>query len=321
MLEHLFPMLGDDPAEVIDPLPIVDDMGQQADFTEWSDSVLPGEDAGGALTFLWHLRALLTGNEDPEFWPGSMFFPLVDGPSAGSAPTMANAGDDEYPPAAPGPSAWVGVLTDPPDAFTLVIDLWNAASQQRRIRIAKWNGTTLTRPALPSVWPSLAGFGGGAITVTSDGLTLLSQNVPDGPLQGDFEIALALGANQPPAIVLKTPLIDLTFPPSPAQAAGIAADLTSTIIKAASTDSDFAASPMRSPISRAARSRARPWTARRCSRRSSRLHRTPWAAAAPTSRCHSATRSRSPWASPATTCSVPASHSVPSTPGATSPNS
>ena len=241
VLEHLFPMLGDDPAEVIDPLPIVDEMGQQADFTEWSESVLPGEDAGGALTFLWHLRALLTGNEDPEFWPGSMFFPLVDGPSAGSAPTMANAGDDEYPPAAPGSSAWVGVLTDPPDAFTLVIDLWNAASQQRRIRIAKWNGTTLTRPALPSVWPSLAGFGGGAVTVTSDGLTLLSQNVPDGPLQGDFEIALALGANQPPAIVLKTPLIDLTFPPSPAQAAGIAADLTSTIIKAASTDSDFAA--------------------------------------------------------------------------------
>ena len=59
VLEHLFPMLGDDPAEVIDPLPIVDEMGQQADFTEWSESVLPGEDAGGALTFLWHLRALL----------------------------------------------------------------------------------------------------------------------------------------------------------------------------------------------------------------------------------------------------------------------
>ncbi|MCV7221236.1 DUF6603 domain-containing protein [Mycolicibacterium elephantis] len=238
VLEHLFPMLGDPPDPIM-PFPIVDEMGQPADFTDWSDSVLQGEDAAGPLTFLWHLRALLTGNEDPQFWPGSMFFPLVDGTPNGNPPTMADALDDQqYPPAAPGAGAWVGVLTDPPDAFTFVIDLWNAASQRCRIPIAKWDGSTLTRPPLQLNPLDLIGFGTPEIAFASGELALISHTVADGPLQGDFAIALALAQNQPPAIVLKTPpaFPDLSFPPD---ATTLAADLTSSIVTVASDGTEF----------------------------------------------------------------------------------
>ncbi|MDA4107835.1 DUF6603 domain-containing protein [Mycolicibacterium holsaticum] len=240
VLEHVFPMLGDPPDPIM-PFPIVDEMGEPVDFTIWSNSVLQGEDAAGPLTFLWHLRALLTGNEDPQFWPGSMFFPLIDGPLTGNPPTMADALDgQQYPPAAPGAGAWVGVLTDPPDAFTLVIDLWNAASQRHRIPIAKWDGTNLIRPPLQLNPLDLVGFGTSEVMFASGELILVSHTVPDGPLQGVFAIALALAQNQPPAIVLKTPAAfpDLAFPPD---ATALAADLTSSIVIVASEGTEFEA--------------------------------------------------------------------------------
>lgn len=241
VLMHLFPMIGDDPANVIQPLPIVDEMGQDADFENWSDSVLPGDPgAQGALTFLWHLRALLTGNEDASFWPGSVFFPLIDGPIAnGNPPQLSDALATPYPPQNPGAGAWVGVLTDPPDAFTLVLDLWSPASVRQRIPIAKWDGTDLTRPEVPFDASALQGFGGSVVTAEPDRVTLLKTTVSNaGPMNGDYEIALAF-AGQRPGIVLKTPLIDITFPPTdPTQ---LAADLLSTTVQLASAGQDFGA--------------------------------------------------------------------------------
>jgi hypothetical protein len=238
VLNHLFPMLGD-PAGVIEPLPIVDMPGQPADFTQWSASVLPGEDAGGALTFLWHLRALLTGNEDPSFFTGSFYFPLISpvpGQPQGQPPTMADSSGQF--PGDPGPSAWVGVLTDPP--FTLVVDLWNDNTERVRIPLAAWDGQNLVRPAFDPPG-DIDQFGGGQLDVMNTGIVLLEETVSDGPaaMQGDYELSLKFTAGQAPSIRLSTPsgFPDLTFPPEPADAIGLAADLTSNIVKAAAADS------------------------------------------------------------------------------------
>lgn len=239
VLRHVFPMMGDPPA-TIQPLPVVAATGSEADFSIWSDSVLPGgDDAAGALTFLWHLRALLTDNEEPTFWPGSMFFPVVDGASGGgTAPTSFIAADSDYPPPAPGAGAWVGVLTESP-SFTLVLDLWNANSQQRRIPIAMWDGQELTRPEFDFDPADLAGFGTAGITADAAGITLLSTEVSDGgPMDGSYAVALGFSGGRP-AVVLKTPIIDITFPPAdPVQ---LAADMVVKTVKLASDEGEFGA--------------------------------------------------------------------------------
>ena len=89
--DHLFPMMGD-PAGAIAPFPLVAPMKAPPNFDAWRASVLTTDNnAAGALTFLWHLRALLTGNEDPNFLNGSFFFPLSGAPQP-EPPTLANAG-------------------------------------------------------------------------------------------------------------------------------------------------------------------------------------------------------------------------------------
>ena len=87
--DHLFPMIGD-PPDPIQPFPLVQPMKAVPDFAPWQDSVLSTADgASGALTFLWHLRALLTGVESTDFLSGSMFFPLAAAPPS---PEPADAG-------------------------------------------------------------------------------------------------------------------------------------------------------------------------------------------------------------------------------------
>lgn len=238
---HLFPMLGDPPG-VIQSLPIVDEMGQSADFDPWGQSLSPVPNADGALTFLWHLRALLTGNEDPSFFTGSFYFPLVTpapGGQPGSAPTSADSAGQR--PADPGPSAWVAVLTEP-SAYTLAIELWNAGGDSVQIPLAHWDGQSLSGPVFdPPAGIDLTMFGGGQLDVTDAGVVLLEQNVSDGPaeLQGDYSLALQFTANQPPTIALQTPLIDIAFPPTPDQAPALAAAFISTVIQIASSGTDF----------------------------------------------------------------------------------
>ena len=151
--DHLFPMMGD-PAGAIAPFPLVAPMKAPPSFDAWRASVLTTDNnAAGALTFLWHLRALLTGNEDPNFLNGSFFFPLSGAPQTGSPPTLANAGGTYTRPTGTN-GAWVGLLTppsEPPNTFTLVLDLETVApARAYRIPLARFDGAQFTRPTLDS---------------------------------------------------------------------------------------------------------------------------------------------------------------------------
>src|SRR5262249_9879823 len=86
---HGFPMFGE-PASVIKPFPLFGwaNMQQKFEPAPWRDSVINFDSSiVGALTFLWHLRALLTGTESLEFLKSSVFMPLVSSGPAGGPPT------------------------------------------------------------------------------------------------------------------------------------------------------------------------------------------------------------------------------------------
>ncbi|EDM77343.1 hypothetical protein PPSIR1_09735, partial [Plesiocystis pacifica SIR-1] len=79
---HLLPLLGgcglmDTP---IGPFPIFDAhaaMGQAPSFDPWVDSIFTTNDDGaGPLTALWHLKALITGDESKSLFGGSCWIPL-----------------------------------------------------------------------------------------------------------------------------------------------------------------------------------------------------------------------------------------------------
>jgi hypothetical protein len=81
---HLLPMLGDqiEPLNPIQPLQPFQPPGADpgSGFTTWVDSINPAKNTNGALRFLWHLRALTTGNEDPRLFSGSSVFIPLDIP-------------------------------------------------------------------------------------------------------------------------------------------------------------------------------------------------------------------------------------------------
>jgi hypothetical protein len=218
VVEHLFPMFGD-PPNPIAPFPILaDEEGQVPQFDPWLDSVLPGgDDAAGALTFLWHLRALITDNEDPSFFNGSYYFPLVapSGTSGVGPPVLQDGVDGQWPPSAAG--AYVGITTAPP-TYTLVIELFDADGENIQVPLAQWNGSTLVRPPFTPP-PGIGSFGGGQFAggVSTTGIVLLSHDVQsvDVPVefQGPYELRIRFTNGQPPAFVLDTPLAELTFPP------------------------------------------------------------------------------------------------------------
>lgn len=79
---HLLPLVGGCGLlpTPIGAFPIFDGdsaMGKPADFAAWADSIVTIEDDGkGPMTALWHLRALITGNESRDFFSGSCWLPL-----------------------------------------------------------------------------------------------------------------------------------------------------------------------------------------------------------------------------------------------------
>jgi hypothetical protein len=255
--DHLFPMLGD-PAGVIAPFPLVAPMKTEPDWGSWPGSVLTTDNnASGALTFLWHARALLTGNEDPNFLNGSFFFPLIGGQTGGSPPTPAN-GTGNYTRPTGSTGAWVGLLTppsEPPNTFTLVLDL-EVPPQSARVAIARFDGTNFTRPPLDSSWQNLvqAIASGPGLAIGNDTLTavqespgifrisVLRTNVAASGFagfDGDYDVAIRLQAGEPPAFVLATPALDIAFPPEAMNPEQLLGDIVVWALKAAAPTNEL----------------------------------------------------------------------------------
>jgi len=152
---HAFAMLGD-PVSAIQAFPLVgaNNMQQAPNFTPWENSVLNlGGGASGALEFLWHLRALLTGNENPSFLTGSpsVFMPLVSGALGGSPPTTLGQAAGTYNPAAINTAGiWLGILDQSPN-YSLVMDVQSGTvGNYLRIPLAQLNSGTLSLGTPPS---------------------------------------------------------------------------------------------------------------------------------------------------------------------------
>jgi len=155
---HLFPMFGEPAQPNISSFPLFGNtMGAAPDFTAWQASVLnvTSGSGAGALAFLWHLRALLTGNETATFLKGFVFMPLVGGASGGAAPTDPTAGGANYDPTAISqPGVYIGI-TQAASTFTLCLDVVTgqsvgSANNFLRIPLAQLTGSALTRPPVPS---------------------------------------------------------------------------------------------------------------------------------------------------------------------------
>ena len=236
--DHFFPMLGDPPS-VIHPFPLLaDPMGTVPSFDEWQGSILTTDaNAGGALTFLWHLRALVTGNTSPNVLPGSRWLALVAGPEqpAGTPPPPGFQVTGTYPPAPPAVGAWLGVRESPtvPGATELVIDLRNGldgAQGVQTIVLLRRSGTTFTLPGMPdaSAFGDLSTFvqnmtplavGPQQITFDqpSGRLKLVSETVSGsgvGVLDGEYSIELVLRAGTAVSYRFNTPLLGMELPPN-----------------------------------------------------------------------------------------------------------
>ncbi len=90
--DHLLPMLGEIGADKAN-YPIVslwpfDDNPDNTTLSSWLGSLT---DLNGLVTFLWHLRALLTGVTDPELFKGSVYAPLIAGTNPALKPTHPSA--------------------------------------------------------------------------------------------------------------------------------------------------------------------------------------------------------------------------------------
>jgi hypothetical protein len=235
--DHLFPMLGDPPG-VIKPFPLVaDQMGTTPGFDDWQDSILTTDDnASGALTFLWHLRALVTGNTSPDVLGGSRWLPLVSGPEAAAgtpAPSVFPIAG-AYPPASPTSGAWLGIRGAPslPGTTELVVELRNGQPEPQGVRtivLLQRSGTTFTRPQLPSggafadvmaflasITPLPVGNGEISFDAATGGLTLLKQTVSNSGvsvLDGEYALELVLRDGEPVAYRARSPLLPMEFPP------------------------------------------------------------------------------------------------------------
>lgn len=255
---NLFPMLGD-PAGAIAPFPLVAPMNTPPNFDAWRASVLTTDNnATGALTFLWHLRALLTGNEDPNFLNGSFFFPVSGAPQAGSPPTLADAAGNYTRPTGTN-GAWVGLLTpptEPANTFTLVLDLETTAPARTcRIPLAHFDGAQFTRPTLDGTFQDIVDFiaGGSGFPIGNELLTA----VPDGGgfrlsvlrttvagsgfagFDGDYDLSIRLEAGQPPEFVLGAPALNITFPPEANIPEQLLGDIVVWALKAAAPGNEL----------------------------------------------------------------------------------
>lgn len=226
--EHLFPMLGD-PESVIKAFPLFANSMGAPDFKPWLDSIVPSDPANtsGTLTFLWHLRALITGNTSPNVVGGSTWFPLIGGQEGLPTPGAGEFALSD-PPDPSAPSAWLGVITPQAGPIQLVVELRNgqpAPQGVKTIILFQRNGNSLEQPPLSAGFvqafgtfvqniPSLD-IGAGQITfdagsgtlklVTADDLGGLTTN-------GSNSIELMLHDGESVRYRLKTPHVGLELP-------------------------------------------------------------------------------------------------------------
>jgi hypothetical protein len=164
MNKHLFPMFGELPSSAIKTFPLFGvgtgtatdstgqppNMGQPPNFEPWRQSVLGGNVAG-VVTFLWHLRALVTGDEGLDFFHGSLFMPFPgEHPVVSANPPDPSVTPPPFPPPpANKTTAWIGVTDDAAPNYRLVVDVWGAgASKPIRIPLADIENGALARPVL-----------------------------------------------------------------------------------------------------------------------------------------------------------------------------
>ncbi|HEY4359259.1 MAG TPA: DUF6603 domain-containing protein [Acidobacteriaceae bacterium] len=248
MDKHLFPMLGDqtDATNPIKALTPLDSPGSAPNFEDWKNSVLTTGDSGqGALTFLWHLRALVTGNEDTNYLHGSSYFPLTTSanPTPALPPSFSAIAGGTYPPSPDLAGAWLGIRTGAtPTTLEVVIDFRTGTGQVATIVIARLNGTTLERPALPtgaaftalktalgiilplhygtgptanSITQTAAPGGGVEIDIFTANFNDPAASASDGSalLNGAYSFGFILQDNAPIQYKFSTPLIGISLPP------------------------------------------------------------------------------------------------------------
>jgi hypothetical protein len=113
---HAFPMLGNaGPGTAIEPSPVYQAMGDPGDPTPYLESITDLDDLSGPVTFLWRARALLTGNDDPNFIKSSYHFPLHTAvPQAinGQPPDPNGGVQGQIEDGTSTPGAWLGLLND-----------------------------------------------------------------------------------------------------------------------------------------------------------------------------------------------------------------
>jgi hypothetical protein len=164
---HGFALMGD-PTRGITPAPPVAKMGTDPNFKPWSDSVFNvSGGAAGALAFLWHLRALLTGNETHSLLHGSpsFFMKLESGATDGTPPTPADATNGYNPNDVHHQSGetWIGIDSGASGSdFTLLLDIHSSPTSPPnappphtflRIPLAHVSGGTLALPNTPVTLP------------------------------------------------------------------------------------------------------------------------------------------------------------------------
>ena len=164
-----------------------------------------------------------------DFLTGSVFFPLVGGPTSGSPPTLAN-GVQGYPPPANATGAWFGIETTNNGAL-LVLDLRDGSGKVARLPLALGSNGTITRPFIdpqdPQQWSNLAQFSSvpltqsQQITITADQAqrrVRLLQETLTGPagFGGLNAIELIVAQGQPVRYAAILPGITLELPPTDA---------------------------------------------------------------------------------------------------------
>ena len=248
---HLFPMLGDGPtAGPIQPMPPVDAMESAPDFNKWKDSVLTTDaDASGALTFLWHLRALITGNESPNVLTGSYYFPLIpDTTQPASFPPTTFVPTGTFP-ASSQSGAWLAFTygSTPGDPMELSLVLRSDPAHEGRITIARAAGGVLERPSVPSgaaftalsaVVASVLPLTIGTDTISTFappggglGIQLFSHTIADpnaGMLAGAYSLGFVLKDGEAIGYSAQSPLLALDFPLD--NASSVAAELVSSLL-------------------------------------------------------------------------------------------
>lgn len=243
---HLFALAGKgNPPGAIKPLVPFDPSGQAPNFTPWTDSVMPTGPNGekGALEFLWHLRALITGNESANVFSGSKYFSLMDIDGTGLAqnfppssfPTSRARLDDET-------GIWVGLRGKKDDSKIQELVLEAGTMPNPYVIVLcgfdTQNFQLIPPPALADpdfnvLNTALLAFGNGQITgeLVTEGeyeITIFKQNVITetdpakfAPLDGDYSFGFVLRDNQPIQYKFGTPILKASLPPTDPKAAAV----------------------------------------------------------------------------------------------------